>query len=517
MAQHVSVARFKELFEAMIASYRSKSKSLDLIGRRIGLAISGGPDSMALGFLAGKLFGPQNVAAFTIDHGLQEHRVNETPELTQERIKTEFGIDCDILRLDWNGVGSGSAISIGKLMSESRDKRYEVLHNACQVKGIPLLLTAHNQDDDIVTMLHRIAHMSGIEGIAGMRPITAFPSPLCDQVKLGRPLLAVPKSELRQTCILNNISWAEDSSNSDLRFRRNAIFASFNDLIERDILEREDIVGVLGDMKGHREHIYDGLKALIDKSVILNEKMGEATLVFNWPHKTVPLWQLSILLKCLIQYVTVAAYPPKTSSFEEVAQKLFNAYTLQAVRPRRNPFDFARLDTMQSTTGNAMIYPLSKDDSVNRVKFEHLRTLRPIANGPCVLITREPRVKKDRPNKVEAIGDSAIVWNDQFRIVSRKAPIELSKLTVLPATASDIKEAIEVGKRVLGTNIRPLYEFVKTTAAMHYGAHPVIREISKDSSSPHIAFPTLGVEVPGPAKRYDFATHFLGLLPFDRD
>ena len=97
-----------------------------------------------------------------------------------------------VLKLKWQ---EGDHSKAGKLMLKARDLRYKVILEAAAKDEIPLVLTGHNLDDDIITAVYRMARMSGVDGIAGMREFSFFPvlSPNAPKVLLGRPLLSIPK------------------------------------------------------------------------------------------------------------------------------------------------------------------------------------------------------------------------------------------------------------------------------------------------------------------------------------
>src|ERR1700722_6813992 len=96
-----------------------------LRSQKIGLAVSGGPDSMALGFLASRFFDPKQLRAFTVEHNLSHMGVNEDGESVKRRL-SEMGISCDVLRLDWEDFPI-HAQTKGKLQSLARDKRYQIM------------------------------------------------------------------------------------------------------------------------------------------------------------------------------------------------------------------------------------------------------------------------------------------------------------------------------------------------------------------------------------------------------
>lgn len=196
----------------------------------IGIAVSGGPDSMALAGLALKAFGRERIYAFIVDHQMQSLGVTESPETVQSALRT-LGIESSVLRINWPHQQLPTE---SRLMMEARERRYRALLNACNDKHISVLLTGHNLEDDLVTMFYRISHQSGLDGIAGMKAAANFPF---HDINSGncfvlRPLLDVPKARLVETCKSLNIPWTHDKSNDNLNFRRNETLAALISLQE---------------------------------------------------------------------------------------------------------------------------------------------------------------------------------------------------------------------------------------------------------------------------------------------
>jgi tRNA(Ile)-lysidine synthase len=174
------------------------------------LAVSGGPDSTALMWLAsrwraGAKRGPKLVAV-TIDHGLRPESAREAAAVG--RLARKLGVKHRTLR--WRG-----AKPLSGLQEAARAVRYRLLSKAARAAGARHILTAHTLDDQAETVLFRMARGSGIAGLAGM----ARTSMLGD-VALVRPLIDLPKARLVATLRAARIPYVEDPSNRDPRFAR---------------------------------------------------------------------------------------------------------------------------------------------------------------------------------------------------------------------------------------------------------------------------------------------------------
>jgi tRNA(Ile)-lysidine synthase len=173
---------------------------------RIAVAVSGGPDSMALVWLVKNWIADRELIALTVDHGLRPESVTEAVE-TQKRLSA-YGIASEILRWEHPPV-------VSRLHVSARKARYQLLLDACRRRGIDTLLLAHQREDQAETILMRFAKGGGIEGLSGM---AAFA--LKDGVRLLRPLLGVPKERLIATCDAAQLPFIRDPSNASDKFAR---------------------------------------------------------------------------------------------------------------------------------------------------------------------------------------------------------------------------------------------------------------------------------------------------------
>lgn len=174
------------------------------------LAVSGGPDSLALMWLAARWrkalkAGPRLVAV-TIDHGLRAEAAREARDVKQ--LAKALGIEHRTLR--W----TGSKPKTG-LPAAARDARYRLLTRAAREYQASHVFTAHTQDDQAETFIMRMSRGSGIAGLAAMSRETAR-----DGMILARPLLDMPKARLVSTLTKAGIGYADDPTNHDPRFTR---------------------------------------------------------------------------------------------------------------------------------------------------------------------------------------------------------------------------------------------------------------------------------------------------------
>ena len=174
------------------------------------LAVSGGPDSLALLHLAATWRAARpgtTLRVATVDHGLR-------PDATREAALVAAAASRLGLRhavLTWLGEKPTA-----RVQERARAARYALLAEHARLVGARHILTAHHADDQAETILMRLGRGSGLDGLVGMRRDT----PLSDGVTLVRPLLAVPKRDLADLCRRVGQPVADDPSNSDPRFAR---------------------------------------------------------------------------------------------------------------------------------------------------------------------------------------------------------------------------------------------------------------------------------------------------------
>ena len=174
------------------------------------LAVSGGPDSVALMWLAARwrramTRGPELIAV-TVDHGLRREAAREARDVKQ--LAQALGVAHRTLR--WRGQKPGSG-----LPAAAREARYALLFKAARSCRASHVLTAHTLDDQAETVLMRLSRGSGIAGLAAM----ARSSPREGAI-LARPFLHVPKSRLIATLEKAGVVYADDPTNRDTGFAR---------------------------------------------------------------------------------------------------------------------------------------------------------------------------------------------------------------------------------------------------------------------------------------------------------
>ncbi|WP_273523087.1 tRNA lysidine(34) synthetase TilS [Rhodosalinus sediminis] len=178
------------------------------VPERLGVAVSGGGDSMALLHLCHAWGAARGVAlaAITVDHGLRPEAAAEAALAAQAC--AALGVPHETRAWSgWDGRGN--------LQDAARQARRALIADWAAERGVGAVALGHTLDDQAETVLMRLARGSGVDGLSGMAEAAR------DRGTLWlRPLLEVRRDELRAWLRRRDIPWADDPSNADDRFAR---------------------------------------------------------------------------------------------------------------------------------------------------------------------------------------------------------------------------------------------------------------------------------------------------------
>jgi len=210
------------------AAARFRADLLALSGREptpdapLALAVSGGPDSMAMLALAHAAF-PGCVAAAIVDHRLRAASAEEAAMV---------GAACTGLGVPHRVLVPTSPIKGASVQAKARETRYFLLEHWAVEIGAGALLTAHHADDQAETFLMRAARGSGVAGLASIRERRALGS---NGLILLRPLLGWRRAELRDLVGASGLPFVDDPSNADDRHDRTRFRALLADHPDLDV------------------------------------------------------------------------------------------------------------------------------------------------------------------------------------------------------------------------------------------------------------------------------------------
>ena len=171
---------------------------------KLGLAVSGGSDSMAMLHLFARA--GWTVQAATVDHRLRPEAADEAAFVA--RVCSTLGVLHSVLVWDHGAVR-------GNVMQAASAARYRLLADWAQAKGIGTVALAHTANDQAETFLMGLSRAAGLDGLTGMRP--EF---LHDGVTFLRPFLQASRSDLRALLLRRGLEWVDDPTNDNDRYAR---------------------------------------------------------------------------------------------------------------------------------------------------------------------------------------------------------------------------------------------------------------------------------------------------------
>jgi tRNA(Ile)-lysidine synthase len=182
-------------------------------GERIGVAVSGGADSVCLLTALSRLAPAWGwvLRVLHLDHQLRDEE-SDADRRFVEQLAARLHIPVSVEAADVRGLAASSA---GNLEQAAREARREFFRRAMKVHGLDRVALGHTLSDQAETVLFRFLRGSGISGLAGIRPLT--------RDGFIRPLLEVTRPQVIDYLRENSLEWREDSSNTDLSFARNRI------------------------------------------------------------------------------------------------------------------------------------------------------------------------------------------------------------------------------------------------------------------------------------------------------
>ena len=235
------------------------------INKKFIVAVSGGPDSLALSFLA-KIYSIKkctDVKYFIVDHKLRNNSTLEAKHV-KKKLK-DFAIKLNILT--WKGLKPKKNIQ-----SIARDKRYELLSNETKKFKIKNILLGHHLDDLFENFFIRILRGSGLNGLVSLDKETQR-----DAINLIRPLINFNKKDLIYLCDFIFGSHVVDPSNEDDKFKRVKV-RNFLKQLGLEGLDRNKFYLTIKNLKLANENIKFYVKKNLKKNVTILQKKENVIL-----------------------------------------------------------------------------------------------------------------------------------------------------------------------------------------------------------------------------------------------
>jgi tRNA(Ile)-lysidine synthase len=187
-------------------------------GKRVGVAVSGGLDSVGLLRLLVELRGELGVVLSVahFNHGLRGADSDEDQSFVVE-LAEQQRLPVHLDHADTSTYAAQNHLSIE---AGARALRYKFFRSLGTSAGLDCIATAHTLDDQAETVLLRLVRGAGTRGLAGIYPQLLFAS---SEFSVIRPLLDTRRAALSQYLQALGQTWREDRSNRDVRFARNRV------------------------------------------------------------------------------------------------------------------------------------------------------------------------------------------------------------------------------------------------------------------------------------------------------
>ncbi len=409
----------------------------------VAIAVSGGPDSMALALLAGTWAGKNAEIHFlTFDHGLRAASAGEAEQAGAWLAAR--GYNHHILTWPEDLPKPQSDVQ-----AAARKARYAALEDWCAAHGVGMLLLGHHLEDQAETLLMRLARGSGVDGLAAMA-VNAPPVTRADSPRLLRPLLGTPKARLVATLEARGQGWIEDPSNRDRSYLRIQARELLRDM-PLDGLTPERLAATARRMARVRAVLDRETAKLLDAAVTLDEagyaRLDTGPLLAADAHEEIVLRVLSRLIASL----GGRAYPPRLEGVERLLADL-----------RSGEFSGA-------TLAGCLFAPLGAGDNLLLVVREAGTTNdhQEIAPGESVHWDGRFEITAPVAGNIAALGETG--WRELLALwpEAKETPIPHAARLALPClrVAGEIRAVPHLGYTVAGfagltatfAPLRPLY------------------------------------------------------------
>lgn len=241
-----------------------REKGLLRPGDRVGVAVSGGGDSVALLLLLGELKERLGVVVSVVhfNHKLRG-RSSDADEAFVAKLAARLGLDFYAHHAD---VAEAAKRSKRNLEDAARQIRYEWFARIAGEKRLAWVATAHTADDQAETVLAHVLRGTGLAGLAGIHPISG---------KVIRPLLNVRRQELRAYLKKRRQNWREDATNRDIRRTRSRIRHKLLPLLEKQFQPLAvEHLAALAVRAGENEALLSALSEQARRSLVTPEAQG---------------------------------------------------------------------------------------------------------------------------------------------------------------------------------------------------------------------------------------------------
>ena len=306
MLQEYNLKKSKD--PIMDSEFDTSMRKFNLNHSNFSIAVSGGPDSMALSILLSRYskLNSIDLHALIVDHKIRDES-SEEAILVSEKLN-QLNIQNHILV--WHEGIKYKSLS-KSYQNEAREARLMLMSKWCKVNNIENLFMGHHADDQLETFIYRLIRGSGINGLSGISDDTRI-----NNLRIIRPLLGFPKSRLLATCKYYNVSYVDDRSNQNKKFSRVRIRKLLHEL-EEEGLTKSRIYKTISHMNRAKLAIDNIVSDAINQFLFYNDNKTIAKIALskflNYPDE-IGIRALSKMLS----KISGKSYPPRFINLEKV-------------------------------------------------------------------------------------------------------------------------------------------------------------------------------------------------------
>ena len=306
--KHLNTKRISKIFKEFSNSLKIKEN--------LAVAVSGGPDSLALAYLS-KCYSLKNklkVKYFIVDHKLRKESSLEAK--TVKNILNKIDVQCKILK--WNGKKPSKNIQ-----AVARDKRYFLLAKECKQNNIRYLLLGHHLNDLFENFLIRFVRGSGLNGLVSFDKNTKYKD---QKLQVLRPLLDLEKKDLLYISKEVFNFFVEDPSNINENYQRTRIRNLLYSL-EKEGLDKKKLLLTINNLKDSDRSIKFYVNRNLKQNTVFSKKKNIYTLnqsFFDQSHE--------IIFRSLTRIVQILGkkyYPVRGKSINELIKRINTKISLK--------------------------------------------------------------------------------------------------------------------------------------------------------------------------------------------
>ena len=288
--------------------YNEFSSSL-AVKEDLAVAVSGGPDSLALAFLA-KCYALKY--RIKVKYFIVNHKIRKESSLEAKSVKNILKkIDIKSKVLIWKGKKPSKNIQ-----AIARDKRYSLLVDECKKNDIKYLLLGHHLNDLFENFLIRMVRGSGLNGLVSFNKNTTYKD---NDLHILRPLLDLEKNDLLHVSKEVFNFFVKDPSNININYKRTRI-RNLLEALEKEGLDKKKLKLTINNLKDSDKSIKFYVDRNLKKNVVFLKKKNTYILSYNFFDQSHEIIFRS--LTSLIQTLGRKYYPVRGKSINELIKKI---------------------------------------------------------------------------------------------------------------------------------------------------------------------------------------------------